>query len=551
MSEDTKKPINIMNTICPNPDCGVVRSLKEVIAGLVEKLCKVESLIAEKDAIIEQLQGQLRNQSSKLFGVSSEKSRYLGDNSAESNKSVECVEEQKDASHTRGQRGAVQGHCGHGRKIPETLKTLDVVHELSSEEARCPHCGKPYRKVKIEKVSSEIDIEIVILRRIHHRSCYAQTCACENTPAIITASKTPQVIPKSLLSNAFWAYLLVQKYFFQIPLHRQITELSMQGLPLLTGTVLGGFQKLTPLLRPLYQELIAVSRTEHHWHADETRWLMFVDHPEKKGFRWWLWTFVSERVVAFVVDPSRSARVPQEYFGDEAQGTLNVDRYSAYHSLVERMKRALCWYHMRRDFMKAMEAFAKLAEWAKSWMAEIDGLERCNEVRLQLQPNTLAYQDAQRALEEKATHIKEKWEQELAQGSLGKRQQTVLNSLRRNWEGLTIFVQDPAIPMHNNVAERALRSAAVGRKNYYGHHAVWSGELSAICMTIFQTAAKHNLNVYAYLQYYFDTYAKLGSVPDSLDVFLPWNIPEAVISQYNMRLIAPKKRGKLPKRAGP
>jgi hypothetical protein len=83
--------------------------------------------------------------------------------------------------------------------------------------------------------------------------------------------------------------------------------------------------------------------------------------------------------------------------------------------------------------------------------------------------------------------------------------------------------------MHDNVAERALRSAAVGRKNYYGHHAVWSGELSAIGMTIFQTAAKHNLNVYAYL----NTCANLGGVPDSLDVFLPWNIPEARISQYN------------------
>ena len=43
----------------------------------------------------------------------------------------------------------------------------------------------------------------------------------------------------------------------------------------------------------------------------------------------------------------------------------------------------------------------------------------------------------------------------------------VLRSLRNHWEGLTLFVADPDLPMDNNQAERALRGP-VGRKNYYG-----------------------------------------------------------------------------------
>jgi transposase len=543
MSKDTDKPINLMKTLCPNPaDCGAVKSLKERIRVLTEECCTATIQLAEKDAVIEALKGQLRNQSGKIFGVSSEKSKYLEDKSEEATKATELPGDQESHSCTQRQRGAVPGHTGHGRKIPETLKQVDIVHKLSPEEACCSKCGKPYRKTKIEKVSSEIDIEIVIVRRIHHRACYAQTCACESTPVIMTAAKTPQVIPKSMLSNSFWGYLLAQKYFFQIPLYRQITQIAMQGLPLLTGTVLGGFQKLLPLLKVLYEALIAVSRTESHWHADETRWLMFVDHPGKENYRWWLWTFVSEKVVAFVVDPNRSARVPQEYFGTDAKGTVNVDRYSAYHSLEDRIERALCWYHVRRDFVKAMEAFPQLANWSKKWMGEIDTLERSNETRLNCEPNTPDYHDAQADLEEKAAQFKECWEQELAQGDINKRQQTVLNSLRRNWDGLTVFVRNAAIPMHNNTAERALRSAALGRKNYYGHHAEWSGELSAICMTIFQTAAKHDLNVYAYIKYYFDICAQLGAAPENLDRVLPWNIPQTIIEQYNMWLKPSKKR---------
>ncbi len=36
-----------------------------------------------------------------------------------------------------------------------------------------------------------------------------------------------------------------------------------------------------------------------------------------------------------------------------------------------------------------------------------------------------------------------------------------------HWQGLTIFVDHPHIPMDNNAAERGLRGSVLGRKNYY------------------------------------------------------------------------------------
>lgn len=44
----------------------------------------------------------------------------------------------------------------------------------------------------------------------------------------------------------------------------------------------------------------------------------------------------------------------------------------------------------------------------------------------------------------------------------------VLRSMERHWTGLTVFVDHPAVPMDNNVAERAQRTPVVGRKNFYG-----------------------------------------------------------------------------------
>ena len=70
----------------------------------------------------------------------------------------------------------------------------------------------------------------------------------------------------------------------------------------------------------------------------------------------------------------------------------------------------------------------------------------------------------------------------------------VLRSLRNHWQGLTRFVDDPDLPLNNNQAERALRGPVVGRKNYYGSGAEWSGELSATLFSLFQTLERWRIN---------------------------------------------------------
>ena len=53
---------------------------------------------------------------------------------------------------------------------------------------------------------------------------------------------------------------------------------------------------------------------------------------------------------------------------------------------------------------------------------------------------------------------------------------------------------------------------------------------------ILQTAAKHNLNVQAYLRYYLDACAAGGGgPPPDLERFLPWKIPDEIIREYGMR----------------
>ncbi len=111
-----------------------------------------------------------------------------------------------------------------------------------------------------------------------------------------------------------------------------------------------------------------------------------------------------------------------------------------------------------------------------------------------------------------------------------------LASLQEHWLGLTRFVEDPRLPMDNNASERSLRGAALGRRNYYGSCAEWSGRLALMLFSIFATLPKWNLNprTWTWLRWYLDACAATGgqAAPD-IQRYLPWNMSE--IERQTMR----------------
>ncbi|HAG10644.1 MAG TPA: IS66 family transposase [Desulfotomaculum sp.] len=294
------------------------------------------------------------------------------------------------------------------------------------------------------------------------------TCACSAYRSV-TAPKPPQVIPKGKFSNSFLARILVMKFFFQIPLHRLATIMLMQGLLVGEGALTGMLKKLETLLAPLYLLLAEVNRNEGAWHVDETGWMHFVQAPDKQCWHWWLWVFVSPLTVVFVLDPPRSSNVPRKHFGENARGIMNCDRFSAYGKLValiEGLTRTLCWAHFRRDFVEAGKSLTAL----KPWAARIAEIYRLNNERLAVLDQPELFKAAQDALESALFAMLQSIRLELTNPGLHWQKEKVLLSALKHWDGLTVFVDNPLVPMDNNIAERALRPGALGRKNHYGAH---------------------------------------------------------------------------------
>ncbi|MEP6589121.1 MAG: transposase, partial [Polaromonas sp.] len=116
----------------------------------------------------------------------------------------------------------------------------------------------------------------------------------------------------------------------------------------------------------------------------------------------------------------------------------------------------------------------------------------------------------------------------LADPQLDEPARKVLQSMANHWSRLTVFVNAPWVPMDNNTAERDLRGPVVGRKNFYGSGARWSGELAATMYSVLATLGLWHINARTWLGAYLQACADNGNrAPADLDPFLPWAMDEA------------------------
>ena len=89
--------------------------------------------------------------------------------------------------------------------------------------------------------------------------------------------------------------------------------------------------------------------------------------------------------------------------------------------------------------------------------------------------------------------------------------------------------------MDNNLSERRLRGPALGRKNYYGSGALWSGRLAATLFSILATLQLGQINPRLWLNWYLQSCAEAGGqVPDDIEPFLPWNLSEDMRAKLRM-----------------
>jgi len=468
---------------------------------------------------------QVRDLRKRLFSSKSEQSR---------------PSESRPKAATCRKRGQQTNSAGHGRTIEAKLSERH--EDIVLEKAQCPECGLAFKEFAGTEDTQVLEIEVKAYRRVIHRHRYVPTCQCGCVSGIVTAPSPTRLINRGKFGISVWSSVLLDKFAYGRPSQRLLQDLGDHGLNMAPGTLAGGLQTIAPLFKPLDNALRSKLRTEPYWHADETRWAVFVEILGKVGHRWYMWVFQSCSVVHYVVDESRAAEVIMAEFTGVKHRIISCDRYSGYKRFARLnpgVKLAFCWAHQRRDFLDLANSYPESTEWALQWVDRIGQLYHLNALRLKVDTGSLERMRAQLDLEQAVQQMASDCAIGAADHETFPPAAKVLESMTAHWGGLTVFVDCPWVDIDNNQAERSMRSPVVGRKNFNGSGSEGSAVLAATMYSLFATMKLWGLNLRTWLTAYLQVCADNGNAPPvDINAFLPWQMDAKRLAQ--MRACPPQ-----------
>ena len=476
-----------------------------------------------------QLKAKLKLREKQLFERKSEK--------AKANSSEQADSENKQTSNSpRGQQKG-KARENSSRRDYSHLPAKEEYYDVDEAQQSCPKCGQVNPLIASEDESEIIEIEVKGYRRKIIKKKRRKGCQCDNgLPAILTAKGPGRLLPRSPYGVSVWVELLLNKFRYAIPVNRSINRLEDIKMSLPAGTLTDGFARLLPLFGGLYEKIKEHNLSATLWGGDETGYKVFVPIEGKVGNLWQLWVFHNQQAVVYLLRSTRSAKVPLGYFDEQTTGILVVDRYSAYKKLARLypgLTLAFCWAHLRRDFLDCATQWPALQAWAFEWVERINRIFHINNGRREVFFSGRDYQQEDQQLRQQIEALKEQVDQERSESYVPAGKRSVLESLNNHWDGLTVFVNHPEVPMDNNGSERALRLSKLIVKNSYGCMSDWSVKLTETLLSIFATLQLWKINPRIWLTSYLEACAEnRGEVPENSNEFLPWQMPPERLKQF-------------------
>lgn len=466
---------------------------QRTIAQLKARIARLEGATNPDQLELQYLREELTRLNAELFAPSSEKRKK------ETPKDTPA-EDQPAATPTRAN--------GHGPTPQPALPTVEVRHELPEEERICPACGGTMEPMGSGAVVTEVINVVEVDYRVERHVRQKYRCRCEE--AVVVAPGPVRLIPGGRYGLDFVVHVAEGKYLDHLPLERQVTAMARRGLEVTSQTLWDQIEALAQVLEPTYEALCRRVLDAEVVFVDETHWRLM---GEREGTgRWWVWSVSSEELATYRILKSRSAKAAERVLGGY-RGVIVADGYSAYHRLVregppgDAVTLAYCWAHVRRKFLQAEQMYPDLARELVERIGRLYEVERaCPKLAPGMseaeREEALAARLALRrersrpvigGLRDRAYELKP---QVPERSSMGK----ALTYMLSLWQGLTVFLENPRVPLDNNHAERALRGVVVGRKNHYGSRSKRGTEVAALFYTLFESAKLSGVNPAEYVR---------------------------------------------------
>jgi transposase len=383
------------------------------------------------------------------------------------------------------QRGGQPGHPKHQRPlVPPELLTASP-HEYLPEI--CPDCGHGLRPAGTDvRVVQQVEItEVPILIEEHRSHPGWCPCCCKvhyaALPAVVEhgglAGPRLTTLIAYLKGVCHASYSTIRKFL------RDVVRLTISR-----GQLAKIVAKVSQALDAPYQELLEQLPAQSRLNVDET------GHPEN-GQRWWTWCFRASLYTLFKIDPTRSGDVLLEVLGEEFNGVLGCDYFSAYRRYLRECNAVVqfCLAHLIRDvkFLTTLPD-ARDRAYGERVREALRGLFGVIHQRETLGPRVFA-----RRLEAARDEV---LRQGLCDVPPTAPSQNLAKRFEHHGEAYFEFVTTPNVEPTNNLAEQAIRFVVIDRQITQGTRGQKGRRWCERIWTVIATCAQQGRSVFAYLE---------------------------------------------------
>lgn len=485
--------------------------LRQADGGALEraekKNARYEELLKEKDHLIKKLTDQLAWLRRKFWKASSEK--YIPADPAQRKLDFEGLDILPEEEETF--KAAASEVITYERKKPVLAKKqpvrLPLPENLRREEEIIEPEGIDENWVRIgEEVTEQLEHkpgELYVRRIIRPKYALKKELQLQQELEVdgilnktVMISPLPLMpLPRSNAGASLLAELIMGKYMYHLPFHRQIALFKLQGVRIPATTVNDWFAGCGDLLRALYSRLKEIVLQSDYIQIDEST-VPVINNEKHRAVKAYLWVVraVMKDLVFFHYDKgSRAQKVVIDLLHNY-KGAVQTDGYGAY-SIYENKKGVLllgCWAHARRKYIEAMKEDKAGAEYALEQISLIYGVESMAD------DQELDYQQRAALRARLAYPIMcafEKWVLKYMPKALPKgRMSQALTYSYLLFHRLSRYHLDGRYRIDNNPVENAIRPLALGRKNYLfcGNHD--AAENAAIMYSLLGCCAASEVN---------------------------------------------------------
>jgi transposase len=477
------------------------------LAQAEKKIAQFQKALEEKDRLIKKLTDQLAWLRRKFWKASSEK--YIPVDPAQRKIDFDGIDVLPEEEETI--KDAASEIDTYKRNKPKHTKKqpvrLTLPEDLRREEEIIEPEGIDANWVRIgEEVTEQLEHkpgEIYVRRIIRPKYALKKDLQVQQELDMDgSLNKTVKIaflpllpLPRSNAGASLLAELIMGKYMYHLPFHRQISLFKLEGIKIPASTINDWFAGCSDLLRALYYRLKEIVLECDYIQIDEST-VPVINHEKQRAVKAYLWVVrdVMKKLVFFYYDKgSRAQKVVIELLHNY-KGAVQTDGYEAY-SIYENKKGVLllgCWAHARRKFIEALKEDKAGAQYAIEQIGLIYAVESMAD------DQELDYHKRAELRARLAYPILfgfERWIVSYMPKALPKgRMSQALTYTYSLFHRLSRYHLDGRYQIDNNLVENTIRPLALGRKNYMfcGNHD--AAENAAIMYSLLGCCAATDVN---------------------------------------------------------